>query len=107
MKLKRRKNFSFRRFIFAERRFGRGVFLSVGGIWFFGFQNGCLNLACSIKSAIFAALKRVASACGVGLCVFRCVCAMKCGGERRSGRVALMYMCVGREERKGKIVFQY
>ena len=64
------------------------------------------GLACSIKSAIFAALKCVASTCGAGLCVFRYACAMKWSGEGSSGRFALMYMCVGREERKGKTVFQ-
>jgi len=73
----------------------------------FRLSKWVFGLACSIKSAIFAALKCVASTCGAGLCVFRYACAMKCGGERRSGGVALMYMCVGREERKGKTVFQY
>lgn len=66
-----------------------------------------LCLACSIKSVIFATLKRVASACGLALCAFRCVvCGLVLWGSvvwKQSGGVAYRK----RGEMDKRTVFQY
>lgn len=66
-----------------------------------------LCLACSIKSVIFATLKRVASLCGLALCVFRCVCVRIVFLESVVGKQGGSLAYRKRGEMDKRTVFQY